>query len=100
MPRALSKKKQTSFVQNTKVFIILLLVLFIISSHNIPSKYRAAFKSLGSGYLNEGQFRPRVKKSLNLQISLLVGYFKKTSAFQSTLYALLKLFTVNSEQFQ
>ena len=52
------------------------------------------------GYLNEGQFRPRVKKSLNLQISLLVGYFKKTSAFQSTLYALLKLFTVNSEQFQ
>ena len=32
------------------------------------------------GYLNEVQLRPWFKKSLDLQITLLVGYFKKKNA--------------------
>ena len=32
------------------------------------------------GYLNEVQLRPWFRKSLDLQITLLVGYFKKTNA--------------------
>ena len=33
------------------------------------------------GYLNKVQLRPRFTKSLDLQISSLVSYFKKTDAF-------------------
>ena len=32
------------------------------------------------GYLNEVQLRSRFRKSLDLQITLLVGYLKKTNA--------------------
>ena len=38
---------------------------------------------------------PLFNKSLDLQISCLVGSFKKINAFLSTLYALTKLFTLN-----
>ena len=37
------------------------------------------------GYLNEVQLRPLLRKSLDIQISSLVGSFKKTNAFVSTL---------------
>ena len=47
------------------------------------------------GYLKEAQLSPRFGKSLNLQNSSLVGSFKKINAFLSTLYALMKLFTIN-----
>ena len=33
------------------------------------------------GYLNQVQLKPRFSKSLDLQISSLVGYFKTMSAF-------------------
>ena len=33
------------------------------------------------GYLNEVELWPRCKKSLDLQVSSLVSYFKKISAF-------------------
>ena len=36
--------------------------------------------ALWVGYLNEVQHRPRFRKSLDLQISSLVGSFKKTNA--------------------
>ena len=38
-------------------------------------------KTLSVGYLNEALLRPRFNKSLNIQISFLVGYFKKRNAF-------------------
>ena len=38
-------------------------------------------KKVGVGYLNEVQLRPWFRNYLELQITLLVGYFKKTNAF-------------------
>ena len=37
------------------------------------------------GYLNEVQLRSLLRKSFDLQTSSLVGFFKKTNAFVSTL---------------
>ena len=48
--------------------------------------------ALWVGYLNEVQHRPRFRKSLDLQISSLVG---RQMLFLSNLYALMKLFTLN-----
>ena len=51
-------------------------------------------RTYGVGYLNEAQLRPWFRKSLDLQTSSLVGSFRKTMLFLSTLYALMKLFTL------
>ena len=48
--------------------------------------------ALWVSYLNEVQHRPRFRKSLDLQISSLVG---RQMLFLSNLYALMKLFTLN-----
>ena len=47
--------------------------------------------------LNEVYLRPRFGKSLDLQISSSVGYFKKTNAFlvYTQYNAVMKLFTIN-----
>ena len=54
-------------------------LLFLLTSP-IFSAY-VIFQSLWVGYLNEILLRPRFRKSLDPQISSLVGYFKKTNAF-------------------
>ena len=50
---------------------------------------------MGVGYLNEVYPRPRFSKSLDLQMSSLVGNFKKKSVVLYTPYALMNLFTIN-----
>ena len=46
--------------------------------------------------LNEVQLNARFNKSLDLKNSSLVGYFKKIKIlFLSTLYAVIKLLTIN-----
>ena len=47
------------------------------------------------GYLNKVQLRPRFRKSLDLQIFALVVVLRRQTLFLSTLYALMKLFTLN-----
>ena len=62
---------------------------------NIHEKITRPQTQFWVGYLNEIQLRPRFKKSLDLQISLLRGQFKSRIVLsQSTLYALMKLFIV------
>ena len=47
-------------------------------------------------YLNKVQLRLQFRKSLDLQISSIVGCFKKTNAFLvHFIYVLMKLFTLN-----
>ena len=50
---------------------------------------------MGVGYLNEVYPRPQFSKSLDLQMSSLVGNFKKISVVQYTPNAFMNLFTIN-----
>ena len=68
------------------LYFLEITLYFIAYEENHPRHFRKfkifqrnAHRTLWVGYLNEVELRPWFRKSLDLQITLLVGYFKNTN---------------------